>query len=212
MEGEPVNYQQILENVDTLAGLAQAFEDYNQEYREILGDYEEQELGDSELERAIKPVYDTLERTFQTLEELDQYLEQAELEVPVRKGKKKRIFNLEDWVQESDKTPTMSISSFGDAVTFAYLFDDEELEVTEQGLGEAAAALIEHHEYIVETYEQLDNQFDKIIELEQKARENIDTTEPGIYEPEPPLYQSLNGEHETKARGLNREVKKPSAS
>ena len=212
MDRETNNYQQILENIDNLAGLAQAFEDYNQEYREVLEDYEEQEIGGLELGRAMQPVYDTLERTFQTLEELDQYLEQAEMEILVRKGNKKGMFNLEDWLQESEKTSTMSISSFGDAVTFAYLFDDEKLKVTENDMEEAAAALIEHHEYIVETYEQLDNQFDKIIELEQKARENIETTELGIYEPEPPLYQSLNGEHETKARGLNREVKKPSAS
>lgn len=207
---EKTEYDQFLEKIDKIAGLAETFQDYTQQYREALDTYNTDEITEETLENSIDPIYDTLERTFETLEELDQKVEESDMRVPVRKGNKKGVFNLEKWMEENNEDITSGIDSFRDAVTFTYLFDDEKLQVTREGEDKAAATLIDHEAYIVETYEKLDRQFDEIIELEERARDTIETTELGVYDPEPPIYQFLNGEHNEKASGLNNEVRKAS--
>ncbi|MFB6213346.1 MAG: hypothetical protein ABEJ07_02170 [Candidatus Nanohaloarchaea archaeon] len=99
------------------------------------------------------------------------------------------------------------VSDFGDLVHLCYQVQHNDIEAVtelrEEGTPDAPTALVANSDYIVDTWERLDSQYDQVIEEEDRARELLD--EKGIQGPEPPILRLLGKKREN-ARKLNSEV------
>jgi hypothetical protein len=196
--------EQFLDHLDTISGLSQTLEERKEEYETTIEDVQgSKSLGDAD--RVFNEVRTLLESVFDEINALDSLIEYADMEVPVAKRDEGGYIDIGDWLQEAENGRYTGINSWEEAVVFADRFNDEKLEVIEEELS-VAGTLIKHYEDIIETYREIDKQFDWIIGTETEAREQIPTNDLGMYKIEPPIYSLLNSEYERRASKLNAEV------
>jgi hypothetical protein len=201
---------ELLDSVDDLTGYAELLEGRLDSYEDTLEEFPGEGVGQVQLEAEISDVTASLRGVFDTVMELDALVAEENMVTFVQRNGAKGIFNFSSAYSQLGFNG--GLEKFRDLVTVCYFIqdDDSNLKVPREPLdGDeycAPTAAVKNAEYIVESFEQLDEQYDRVIELEQVSRNRFvsDGLEP--YDPDPPVVRLLGGEYGGKASNLDREI------
>ncbi|MFB6190410.1 MAG: hypothetical protein ABEJ91_02450 [Candidatus Nanohaloarchaea archaeon] len=201
---------ELMDPVDEIAGYADILDVRLDSYEATLGDFLDGDAGHGNLEQEISGVEAGLRRTFETVMELDALVAEENMVTFVQRNGDSGVFNFSS--AYSQLRFSGGLDKFRDLVTVCYFIQDDssDVKVPREPLNGdeycAPTAAVKNAGHIVDAFEKLDEQYERVIELEEASRRHFtaDGLEP--YDPQPPVHRLLGGEYDEKARNLNREV------
>lgn len=201
---------ELMDPVDELAGYADILDSRLDSYEETLDEFLEDGAGRQVLDSEISALTQALRGTFDTVMELDALVSGENMVTFVQRNGDKGVFNFSTGYSQLQFNS--GLEEFRDLVTVCYfiLEDDTDVKIPSSPLdGDeycAPTAAVKNAEYIVDAFEKLDEQYGRVIEMEELSRHHLvsDGLEP--YDPEPPVFRLLGGEYDGKATNLDREV------
>lgn len=188
--------QEYLELFDSLSGAVLTLEQSVDDYIHVLGEYvSDGEVDDSDLDYVIENTVDSLEMVYDSLEKLDEMLEDENLVARVQKENEKGFTDLEDDLKQESGGLYDKISCLDDLLTFFGYVEYDDFEAEEGHLRypdnevEAPTKIIENREKLLQLNEDLEQQYNRIVHSEVFAREN--TGNALTFDPEPPIFRIL---------------------
>lgn len=190
----------LMDPIDGLVGYVEVLDDRLNSYEETLERFLGEDTGRGELEADISGVTSGLERIFDNVMELDALVEDENMVTVAQRDGDTGVFNFSSAYRQAQFDN--GLEEFRDLVTVCYFIrdDDSNFRIPSSPLdGEeygAPTVAVKNAAYIVEAFELLDSQYDRVVEVEEKSGQ----------QPEPPVSQLLGGEYDEKASNLYQNV------
>lgn len=160
------------------------------------------------LEMAVENVAWSLERVWDEMERIGRNISEREMTATVRYNGDLAAIDLDEPVEANGEN-YCPLDEFRDIVFISHHMNREGLEIAGEDGNGTIQAMITASEDLVNSYQMLEKQYDRLLSAELLARKYFDTGEVlEPYEVEPPLYSMLNNtEHQEKLNRLNSRIK-----
>lgn len=210
--------QDYLDRHDSISGAIKTLELAVDDYINTLGEYIAGEgVNERQLENSIEITVDSLQRVYESLDEMDELLENEKMVARIEREEKRGFCDLEENLHKFSEGLYSDIDSFDDLITLlhyvekdSFKADQNHLQSTETNI-EAPTRIISNTEEIEELKNDLNTQYNRLIYSEILARRHTEA-EP-TFKPEPPIFKMLGDqEHRERINKLNTEFRKKNQS
>lgn len=206
--------QEYLEIHDSLSGAKRTLEQALDRYINTLGEFLAGEsVTEAQLDNSISQAVDSLERVYDSMDAMDDLIENENLVARIQTDKSRRVFDLEESLELMSDGIYEKIDSFDDLTTFFGYTKYEDFEADEKHLKsgdkevEAPTRIIHDEEELLQLDEEIDTQYRRIIYSEILARRHIDDETNFT----PLISRMLNNkEHSERSQKLDNEIEKNS--
>jgi hypothetical protein len=205
---------EFLDAVDEVEGATVTLEERVDRYVDGLGDYIAEDAGIYQLENDIDALVYTLELVYDSLDSLDDLIEDENMVARIELDGERGVCDLEDNLDHISNGAYSQIDSFRDALTLIHYVEEGDIQAdigsfSGHDVG-APTQLIADRERLKDIRERLNQEYNRVVFSEILARrhtESEDSLKP--FDPEPPIFRMLgHEEHSKRINRLNKQFKK----
>lgn len=206
--------QDYLELHDSVSGAVLTLEQAVDQYIDTLGEYIAGDgMSRTQLNRSMERTVDSLERVYDSLDSLDNLLEDEHMVARIQRDGKKGFCDLEENLGRISGGLYNEVNEFEDLLILFDYVEQDSFEADQQHLAsideniEAPTKIVGDKERIRELRDDLTEQYERLVYSEILARRH--TEDELTFDPEPPIFRMLGDvDHEERVNKLNNAVKK----
>lgn len=205
----------FLDLMEGLSGATTAFENRTDEYIDALNEYINDEIGSYSLENSINNIVGSLEILYDSLDPLDELIEEERMVAQIKQGDRRGICILDESIKELSRGIYSEVESFHDVITLFHYMEESDIDADERYLvpeveTNAPTRMVAEKEQLLDIDDRINRQYERIAEHEVLARQNTESDNlMQTYSPEPPIFRMLGHEdHAERIKRLNKAFKK----